>query len=60
MDIEKRKQDSSSETRVAAPNDEPAFRRALFKLDFIFLPAVTFIYFLNFLDVRLPFRSVAC
>lgn len=31
--------------------DKEAFRRAMFKLDCCFLPAVTLIYFLSFLDV---------
>jgi hypothetical protein len=30
--------------------DKAVFRRALMKLDLFLLPAVTFIYFLNFLD----------
>lgn len=30
--------------------DQAVFRRALLKLDLFLLPAVTFIYFLNFLD----------
>ncbi len=30
--------------------DKVVFRRALLKLDMFLLPAVTFIYFLNFLD----------
>jgi hypothetical protein len=49
---------SGSEDGVIAPAmtvgtkniDGAVFRRALLKLDLFLLPAVTFIYFLNFLD----------
>lgn len=38
------------ETREFHP-DPRALKRALFKLDCIFLPALTLVWFLNFLDV---------
>ena len=44
----------SDDTRV----DDVAFRRATRKLDFFLLPAVTMIYFLNFLDRWAPLRIV--
>jgi len=36
--------------------DPKALRRALLKLDCIFLPVLTLVYWLNFLDVRRGFK----
>jgi hypothetical protein len=42
---------SPAEGGLSTPHiDKVVFRRALMKLDLFLLPAVTFIYFLNFLD----------
>lgn len=40
--------------------DPKALKKALFKLDCVFLPALTLIWFLNFLDVRLPTTTAEC
>ncbi|BEJ10795.1 hypothetical protein CspHIS471_0102170 [Cutaneotrichosporon sp. HIS471] len=42
--------DAEVDAREEVKVDEVAFKRALFKLDVIFLPVLTLIYFLNFLD----------
>lgn len=54
------KSEENLDVEVVSPADGKEFRRALWKLDLIFLPVVTLVYFLNFLDVRgdwLPDRS---
>lgn len=50
MDVEKKEQIDSHAGRPDRA-DSKTLRRAITKLDFIFLPVLTFIYFLNFLDV---------
>jgi hypothetical protein len=42
--------DQSSSPQLLSAPDPKALRRALFKIDAFLLPAVTMIYFLNFLD----------